>query len=74
MEIPGTKRFISKGFEVGIPLRKPIRYMYGDGYETRRVSLFYVFVRCLCTDHAQTTLFLKSSQSKVSINLFKTQL
>ena len=39
-----------------------------DGYETRQVSLFYVFVRCFGPDRAHHTLFLEDSQSKVSFN------
>ena len=48
--------------------------MHGEGYETRQVPLFHVFVRIFGLDPAQNTFFRKDSQSNPSIKLCATNL
>ena len=49
--------------------------MHGDGYETRQVPLFHVFVHILGLDPAQKTpFFRKDHQSNPSIKLCATNL
>ena len=39
--------------------------MHGDGYETRQVLLFHVFVRIFGLDPAQNTPFLKKITNQI---------
>ena len=49
--------------------------MHGDGYETRQVPLFHVFVRIFRLDPAQNTpFFQEDNQSNPSIKLCATNL
>ena len=49
--------------------------MHGDGYETRQIPLFHVFVRIFSLDPAQNTPFFREdSQSNPSIKLCATNL
>ena len=48
--------------------------MHGDGYETRQVPLFDVFVRIFGLDPAQNTFFRYDNQSNPSIKLCATNL